>query len=106
MKLFFCSEHGIRKPFVAITLSSWETPFWKNCKFSTLNIFCVETIIVIWLLVASNYSMNPPEYNDIRYYCIMKIWICLNNVQREKDTQNAPIFEDIFQFISKTKNLG
>ena len=36
----------------------------------------------------------------------MKIWICLNNVQREKDTQNTPIFEDIFQFISKTKGLG
>ena len=50
--------------------------------------------------------MNPPEYNDISYYCIMKIWICLNNVQREKDTQNAPIFVDIFQFISKSKDLG
>ena len=36
----------------------------------------------------------------------MNIWICLNNVQREKDTQNAPICEGIFQFISKTKDLG
>ena len=24
----------------------------------------------------------------------------------ENDTRNAPIFEDIFQFISKTKGLG
>ena len=47
--------------------------FEKSCKFSTLNIFCVETIIFIWLLLASNYSLNPPEYNDLSYYCIMKI---------------------------------
>ena len=32
--------------------------------------------------------------------------ICLNNDQREKDTRNAPIFADVFQFISKTKSLG
>ena len=31
--------------------------------------------------------------------------MCLNNDQSEKDTKNALIFEDIFQFISKTKDL-
>ena len=50
--------------------------------------------------------MNPPEYNDTIYYCIMEILICLNIDQMENDTRNAPIFEDIIKFISKTKGLG
>ena len=83
---------------IALSASVFEKiDFQKNCKFLILNIFCVNTVIVIRLLVASNYSMNTPEYNDISYYCIIIILMCLNNDQMGNDTRNAPIFEDIFQ---------
>ena len=59
---------------IALSPSVFEKiEFEKNSNFLTLNIFCVETVIVIRLLIASNYSMNPPECNAIIYYCNMNI---------------------------------
>ena len=61
-----------------------------------MSIFWVPTVTVIRLLVPPNYSMNPREYIDISYYCIINIQVYLNNDQMEKDAL----------YISKTKGLG
>ena len=69
----FRPEHGSASR-IALSSSVFEKiDFEKKCKFSNLNIFCAETVIVIRLLAASNYSMNLPEYNDISYCCIIII---------------------------------
>ena len=57
--IVFRPEHESESKFAVSPPSVFEKiEFEKKCKFLTLNIFCIEMVIVIRLLVASNYSMN------------------------------------------------
>ena len=109
-KLFFCSAISagwllsrlspwtrIRKPFVATTLSFWENRFWKNWKFSTLNIFYVETVIVIGVARCVKLFYEPSR---IQWYKLLLHYEHLNRFKQRSKGKRRPKCTHFCRYLS------